>query len=335
MGCSQDLLEPVLNPCAGPPAVCIAAFKSSPEDFVVAEQLPFEPGSVGEHLYLQIEKVAVETPLLAQRLSAFYGVAPLDVGFAGLKDKCSVARQWFSIRTPSDLAPAGVPGVRVIGRGRHPSKLRRGGHSGNDFVIRLRDVRGVGWRERLCRIRDCGVPNYFGSQRFAPHVLDRARNWLLLGGTNRRYRHRSEGGRRWGQGWFLTVLRSFLFNEVLASRVRAGNWDQLVDGDVASSSDDPRFACATGPLWGRGRSAACADAAHFEQLALAGHQEICHGLEFSGMRQQRRSLVLTPQNFRWCAEGSAVRISFSLAPGGYATSLLREAFVLNGIADGI
>ena len=132
----------------------------------------------------------------------------------------------------------------------------------------------------------------------------------------------------------MSVLRSFLFNEVLAGRVQAANWRCLMDGDVPACSTDTH-AIPTGPLWGRGRSATSAAAAELEDRALAGYTEICHGLEFSGLRQDRRALVLLPRDLRWCAQGDELRLRFCLGPGGYATSVLREIFLLRGADDGV
>jgi tRNA pseudouridine13 synthase len=327
MGCNAhiDELADIKQPRAYGALDCSARFKNDPDDFRVTERLGFEPGAVGEHLYLHIEKVMVETLDVVERLRAFYGVRQVDVGYAGRKDKRSVARQWFSICTPSGLVPVGDTKVRVVARGRHTHKLRRGEHTGNDFVVRLKDVRGSGWRGRLQRIQESGAPNYFGPQRFAANAVSRATAWLLRR-QGAAHTGRSLVGPR-GQGWNLSVLRAYLFNEVLGLRVRQGNWNQLLEGDVG--------AIPSGPMWGRGRSTTQGLAAKIEHGALAGHAEICCALEFSGLRQDRRCLVLQPQDLCWHAQASDVELSFSLGPGSYATSLLREAFVLRGAAGGI
>ena len=141
-------------------------------DFQVSEQLGFELSGDGEHDYLQIEKDGANTAWVARGLAKHAGIAASDVGFAGLKDRHAVTKQWFSVRRPAgnkaDWMKLDLTGVRVLQEGRHRRKLRRGAHAGNRFRVALRNLtetRG-GLRERLAEIRDAGVPNYFGEQRF-------------------------------------------------------------------------------------------------------------------------------------------------------------------------
>ena len=315
MGCSEFSVAPLGHSLP----LVRAVFKQQPDDFQVREQLDFLPGNVGEHLYLQIEKVRMETAQVVQRLAQFYGVQPLDIGYAGLKDRRARARQWFSIRTPSDLAPAATDSMRVVGRGRHGVKLRRGSHLGNQFVVRLRDIAQAASREALVRIAERGAPNYFGPQRFAANSLQRAQRWLRRGQYARRRRFA-------GQSWHLSVLRSLLFNQVLSHRVAAENWSRLIEGDAAVLCGGASV--ASGPLWGRGRSPALGKAGELERRAVASHRDICQGLERAGVRHDRRALVLRPEAFSWECRGREITLAFSLPAGGYATSLLREAFVL-------
>ena len=239
------LAHPGLRPRVG--------FKRQPADFCVDEQLGAPPASVGPHLYLRTRKVGLETPELALRLARFYGVPDTAVGYAGRKDKRSVATQWFSVATDSQLAPRGWSGCTVRERGRGPRKLRPGDHVGNGFRIRLRGVDGDAWAVALQRIARHGVPNYFGPQRFAGNTLQRAQQWL-----------QRRNGHAVRVGWYLSVLRSSLFNRVLAERVADGTWNKPLDGDVLQGA----LQLPTGPLWGRGRSAASGAAELLEKRVL-------------------------------------------------------------------
>ncbi|MFP6816014.1 MAG: tRNA pseudouridine(13) synthase TruD [Pseudomonadales bacterium] len=302
---------------------CIAGFKAWPEDFEVDESLGFEPAGTGEHLFLRLEKRCTETRLLAQEVAQAYGVASIDVGYAGMKDKHAVTRQWFSVCTPESVDVALAAGFRVLDDSRHERKLRRGQLARNTFAVLLRGVSGVGWQERLAVIAERGVPNYYGPQRFGRDNLARAREWLPL----RRRRSIS----RFKQGLYLSVLRSFLFNQVLGRRVRDGCWRDLLPGDVRASEDPnaATYAAATAPLWGRGRSATTALAGDLEAAALEPHAQLCEGLEYAGVRQQRRALVLRPDNLSWTASGLDLSLRFDLLPGCYATTLLSEVFALD------
>ena len=89
----------------------------------------------------------------------------------------------------------------------------------------------------------------------------------------------------------------------------------------------------TGPLWGRGRSAATADARAIEVQALAPHEAICLGLEYAGLTQDRRALVTKPQDMCWeSAPNGVLRVAFSLPAGNYATSVLSEVFELTSVS---
>ena len=52
--------------------------KSCPEDFVVVEELGFEPGGQGEHLFLLVEKRGLTTPELVDRLADHYKIRALE-----------------------------------------------------------------------------------------------------------------------------------------------------------------------------------------------------------------------------------------------------------------
>ncbi len=317
------MILPAGWPKAYPELDCIARFKAQPEDFKVDEDLAFVPAGAGEHLYLRLEKRLMETRRLALDLAEAYAVAPIDVGYAGMKDKRAVARQWFSVCTPLGADVACAAGYRVLESSRHERKLRRGQLAGNTFAVCLRGVSGDGWQERLQLVAATGVPNYFGPQRFGRDNLARALVWLPL----RRRRSIS----RFKQGLYLSVLRSYLFNQVLARRVEEDSWRDLLPGDVPVSENpqSANGAVATAPLWGRGRSATTDVAGKAEHAALAPHAEVCDALEYAGVRQQRRALVLRPGRLSWTTSGQDVSLRFELLPGCYATTLLAEVFALD------
>ncbi|MFU8817755.1 MAG: tRNA pseudouridine(13) synthase TruD, partial [Pseudomonadales bacterium] len=286
----------------------------------------------GEHLLLRLEKTGLSSPQVAAALAEAFGVAEVAVGYAGMKDKHAVTEQWFSVHTPENQMPP-LAGVRLLEATRQQRKLRRGELAGNRFRITLRGVSGSAWIERLTSIGKLGVPNYFGPQRFGGDNLELARRWLP-----ERRRRRIPAFR---SGLYLSVLRSFLFNEVLAARVRADAWRRLMDGDVPmllpqmdASAEGVAAAqqVPTGPLWGRGRPLVSGDALALEQAALEPHRALCEGLEHAGLVQQRRSLVLRPAALTWQRHDDSVTVAFVLPPGGYATVLLAEAFDLRDAA---
>ena len=299
--------------CAGVPAL----LKEAPGDFRVQELLDFEPTGAGEHLYLLIEKTGLTTPAVARRLADAHGVAMVDVGYAGMKDKHAITTQWFSVRTPRTeaIGMANDSALNVQRASRHPRKLRRGQLRANRFAVQLRKVGDGAIEARLRELAGVGAPNYFGSQRFGEANLSRACAWL----AERRRRRVAPFTR----ALHLSVLRSFLFNEVLAARVRRENWRTVLPGDVVVDGSP------TGPLWGRGRSATTGAALEIEQAALAAHASLCDGLEHAGVTQGRRRLVLQAPDLVWEERAErTLSLSFTLPAGGYATSFLGAVFDL-------
>jgi tRNA pseudouridine13 synthase len=169
MGAS-DIVATLPYAHGGPPVT--GRIRVEPGDFRVDEELGFEPTGAGEHAFLLVEKIEANTEWVAKRLAGKAGVAPMNVGYAGLKDRHAITRQSFSVHLPGrpdpDWSALAIPGVRVLAASRHEKKLKRGAHRGNRFRIRVRDVDGDrgAVEQRLALIRERGVPNYFGEQRF-------------------------------------------------------------------------------------------------------------------------------------------------------------------------
>ncbi|MFL0807632.1 MAG: tRNA pseudouridine(13) synthase TruD [Oceanobacter sp.] len=307
-------------PCAYPDTGASALFKSVPEDFQVEELLSEVLDGEGEHLWLWVEKRGANTVWVAAQLAKLAGVKEQDVGFAGIKDRHAVTKQWFSVYLPTqetpDLTLVENEEFTVLKQQRHRRKLRRGELDGNRFTIRLRDV--CGDREllesNLAQLKAHGYPNYFGEQRFGHDGGNLEAGMAMLTGK-KRVRQRSK------KSIYLSAVRSWVFNQVLAERVRQSNWLTALAGDPE--------AFPTGPLWGRGRTLSSAETGVLEQEITQTCQAVCDALEHAGLSQERRALAVTAQDLQWqWLEGDAhdlnLQLSFSLGAGYYATSLLRE-----------
>lgn len=220
-------------------------FRHTPEDFRVTELMDFVPEGHGEHQWLWVEKRGLTTDELCRELASLCEVAPRDIGVAGLKDKQAITQQWVSVWLPGREAPQDLgdalaeKGVRVLASVRHPRKLKRGVHRGNRFALRV-SGEAVAHPEFEARwqtlIRD-GVPNYFGPQRFGHqgHNLGRARAVLVRGWRKRDDR----------SGMLLSTARSFLFNEVLAARLKANCWATALSGEVFALNGRARASSPT------------------------------------------------------------------------------------------
>jgi tRNA pseudouridine13 synthase len=309
-------------PNAYPASGASATLKSLNEDFSVTE-LPLQlPAGEGEHIWLDIEKNGANTAFVAKALADAAGVQERDVGYAGLKDRYAITRQWFSIYFPKgetpDLTLLQHPEFKVLSQSRHQKKLRPGDLQGNRFRIVLRDVTGdPGAMEaveaNLKAVAARGVPNYFGAQRFGFDGGNVEQGRAMLA-REIRVRHPKK------KGIYLSAVRSFVFNEVLALRMQQGLWGKTLPGDVMDEAGQP-----TGPLWGRGRVITTDQAQALEMGVAERHATLCNGMEHAGLDQERRALVARPLDMSWdWPQADQLVLTFSLPAGTYATSVLNE-----------
>ena len=296
-----------------------ATLKLLNEDFIVTEMPLQLPSGEGEHLWLDVEKNGANTAFVAQQLAEAAGVQERDVGYAGLKDRYAITRQWFSIYLPKgetpDLTQLQHPEFKVLSQSRHVKKLRPGDLHGNRFRIVLRDVTGDrdAIEANLKAVALHGVPNYFGAQRFGFEGGNVEQGRAMLA---REIRVRNPKKK----GIYLSAVRSFVFNEVLALRIQQGLWGKTLPGDVMDEAGRP-----TGPLWGRGRVTTIDQAQALENGVAERHATLCDGMEHAGLDQERRALVASPADLSWeWPQADQLVLTFSLLAGNYATSVLNE-----------
>ncbi|WP_254275484.1 tRNA pseudouridine(13) synthase TruD [Halomonas sp. 3H] len=330
----------VLDAEFGPPTP--GDYRASPEDFRVDEVLDFVPEGEGEHLWLFIEKRDQTTAMAARELARLCGASPREVGYAGMKDRVAVTRQWLSVQLPGREAPEGLAealgerGIRVLDQGRHPRKLKRGVHRANRFRLRITGaaVGDPALEARWARLVEQGVANVFGPQRFGlgGRNLLRARALLARGWRKRDDR----------DGMLLSAARSFLFNEGLAERIRDGSWHRLLPGEVAildgtasqftvelpDAELEARAARLdlhpSGVLWGLGDSVAVGEARARETHLPERYPGLCDGLERAGVRLARRALRLRLAEPELAPGEDELWLSFTLPRGAFATGVLRE-----------
>jgi tRNA pseudouridine13 synthase len=345
-----------LTPAAGDPTLVLpfahggpvlqGVLKGRPEDFVVDELLGYGPSGAGEHLFLTVRKRERNTHEVARAIARLAGIAQVDVGYAGLKDRNALTTQSFTVRLagrPSpDWSMLEDNSLRILSIDRHARKIRRGSLRGNRFRIHVGEVRGQ--RElaeaRLAAIARYGAPNYFGSQRFGRRGQNLVRVQQLFSGQGPR------PGRE-QRGLLLSAARAHLFNLVAAARVADGSWARALPGDVLAPKgsrrlfpDDPsdatiasRVQCgelhATGPLCGTDSRAPrpAAAAAEIEDSVLAPWGPWCDGLRRYGLEADRRPLRLAVEGLSWEWRDAGLTLAFTLPAGAYATALLRELVV--------
>jgi tRNA pseudouridine13 synthase len=319
-----------------------------PADFRVTEVARYGPSGEGDHCFVRIRKHGLTSWEAAARLARGLGRRPGDVGIAGIKDQRAVAEQWLSVPdvTPAAVRRLALPGVEILEAACHGHKLRTGHLAGNRFVVRLYGV-GEGARARaeaiLERLARVGAYHYYGPQRFGSRGDNAQRGRELLVGR-RRIRDRRQ------RRLVLSALQSELFNAYLVARVEASLAEPL-PGELVQKTDSGgvfavedigevagrlarREVVVTGPLFGpkmrRPEEGTAARALEERVLADAG----LAAQAFEPWKRiapgARRPLLLWPRDpgIRALDDGDdgapVLEVRFELAPGGYATVILRE-----------
>lgn len=345
-----EYAELMTLPCAHGGPAGSARLRASPDDFVVREWLGFEADGEGDHLLLKVRKRGANTMWVAKQLAKIGKIHPRDIGFAGLKDRDAVAEQSFTVPARSAVGTswAGVTGdgFEVLSADRQRRKLKRGALKGNDFLLVLREFAGdaVLLEQRLQTLSAAGVPNYFGPQRFGRggHNITTALAWFNGEGP---------APERAERGFALSAARAAIFNAVLAERVTAGSWNQLLEGDVvnlngsgsifpAESIDETlRVRCLeldvhpTGPMWHGDSLLTTGAIAEFEANIARRHLALATGLSKAGLEPERRPLRVPVKELSWRIEGSDVHLQFRLQRGSFATAVLHELISNAFLAD--
>ena len=147
------------------------------EDFYVEEIPELIPTGEGPNVWVWIEKIGRTTLDVVLDIARDLHIDRKRMGFAGMKDKKALTRQWICIANmDSEEQFRQVENLDIyktdflkITRGR--KKLRMGQLKGNKFRILIRDLDDIEKsadvaNEVLKKLEVTGVPNYFGWQRF-------------------------------------------------------------------------------------------------------------------------------------------------------------------------
>jgi tRNA pseudouridine13 synthase len=322
----------------------IGILRNQISDFKVFEQLPFSPCGEGEHLFVHIRKTGANTIFVARELAKYFNVKEQLVSYAGLKDRFAVTEQWFGVHVPGkqeyNLDELNIEGVEVLSYKRHNKKLRTGALTGNHFELILREVTAIkALTIRWQKIVEQGVPNYFGEQRFGIDGGNIERALSLFSGQKIKDKKK--------RGIYLSAARSHIFNGVINERIKQECFDQIVAGDVLmlagtqsvfhldemDETIKKRFIDKdidiTAPMWGAGELMTSDEPLILEQKVAMENDDFCQGLPRFGLKQERRRIRLniseTNIELLPTHEGTnAVKISFFLPAGCYATTVLRE-----------
>jgi len=149
--------------------------KQQPADFIVEEIPSFEVSSEkDEHTVFLLEKQEIDTFDAVRQIAQKLRISLFEIGYAGLKDKHALARQYISIPTRYNVQGLNIDSLTLSFVGYQRKKIKIGDLAGNRFTITVRDVSENELDDVSCRaatIPMSGVPNYFDSQRFGS-VID-------------------------------------------------------------------------------------------------------------------------------------------------------------------
>jgi tRNA pseudouridine13 synthase len=336
------------DPLAPPPLLTAdlpgtgGQIKVQPEDFEVEEIPAYQPCGQGDFLYLWVEKRDMGAEYFLRQVARRLGLAPGEVGSAGLKDRHAVTRQMISVpgRVEDRLGDLEGDGIRLLSVSRHGNKLRAGHLHGNRFRILVRDT-GPDALARAGAILDVlrreGLPNFYGPQRFGRGGETVTLGLGLLRGTGPHVRN------PFLRRLALSAVQSVLFNHYLARRLRDGLLRRVLPGDVMARwpfggmfvvEDLPREqlrleareTVPAGPIFGRKMFRAAGEAARREEetLRVAGLPADAFRAFGKLLPGTRRHNLVYVEDLAAAAEPGGLQLTFTLPAGSYATVLLHE-----------
>jgi tRNA pseudouridine13 synthase len=241
--------------------------KQKAQDFRVRELLsPEYFKERGRFRVYCVTKKKLTSMEAAAQLADMAGVAPAEIGMAGLKDRQGVTVQFMSVKGGKPVFLK-TPELRIEPAGFAAQELSSSSSLGNAFEI---TVRGLTHHERdqlvrgTAEVKAYGLPNYFGEQRF--------------------------GNLRHGQGWIARDLARG--QHELALRM-------LIAG--RSENDDARntrFKAGIDENWGDWR--ACRDiAGRFGQFISVFQHLARHDGDFAGAFRYVKSQLRLIHLYAW------------------------------------
>lgn len=337
-----------------PKPIFQAHFKILPQDFVVKEIIePLTLSDNGEHLWLYIKKININTEHLIKLLAKVANIPIMDIGYSGIKDRRAVTYQWVSLRLPKifdknvleneiNKALNDDEFFEIIQYHWHNKKLNRGTHKANHFDIVLKNI--IGNQDDILIVLEnlklTGIPNFFGEQRFGndnknlAQAKTYAQKILKTKNPKRKLSQKD--------AFLVSVMRSELFNQILQKRVENHTWNVAIQGDVfnlngtnsvfKSDVDDDiikRMAMgdihSTAPLFGIDGKITSSDMAltiEQEIFNQENHQIFIETLLKLNLKSERRALRVLLSDLTWQWQENALQFSFSLPKGAFATSVL-------------
>jgi len=322
--------------------------RTIPKDFKVTELNDIELSGEGEHLWLYVQKTNCNTDWVAKHLSNVCQVPQRQIGYAGLKDRQAITKQWFSIQLPKVLdiekINSALPDeVIIIDAKKHNRKIKTGQLDANEFEIIIREIQGdkTQIENNIDSIIQNGVPNYFGPQRFGHDMgnIQKAQDWFT-GSYKVKTRNL--------KSLLISTARSHIFNCIVAKRIKQNLWDKVIEGDILQLNKSHSWfplsdatpdeitkrlkefdIHITAAMYGEDTVQSSSACAELETLIADQFPIYKKGFEKFRLKQDRRAMRICPIDFKYEWLNDDLLLNFKLLPGAYATGIIREILIVN------
>ncbi len=309
-------------------------FYQNENDFKV-EEMPIKFTGRGNFIIAKIKKKNLGTWDLLDIFARILRVYENELGYAGLKDKNATTTQYISIprKYAKDLKKFKHPRIEIQETFLHSTKLNIGDLKGNRFEINLHEVneKDLSIIEKILKqSTKCGMPNYFGFQRFGhdgAENLDKARKYI--------YEDLIIKDRKLAK-MLVSAYQSDFFNKWLVNRINHSKSEfKILDGDVFREYKRDKFftpkkldetilsayatkkIVPTGLLPGR---------QVFRSIAKARKIEEKFDDTYIQERGYRRDAIVYPKDIsvKYDSETKECKLKFTLPKGSYATVLIES-----------
>lgn len=180
------------------------------EDFFVEElQNTTVENPDGEYTHFTLEKADWNTMQAIKKIAKYLGVSHKRFGYAGTKDRRAITRQRVAVWkvAPDALERVKIKDLKLYDFKKSEERISLGDSRGNRFKITVRDAEiggdelEVALEKTAAQLKEKGVPNYFGYQRFGTirpntHIVGRKLLWGDVEGAAMAYLANPSDGER-------------------------------------------------------------------------------------------------------------------------------------------
>lgn len=166
----------------------------NPEDFVVEEVA--DPRFIkkyyraasgirrisGKYILVLMEKRNLTTDAALKKIAKKLGIKSEEIGYAGLKDKFAVTKQYITLDRRHENSLKEIDGIELKLVGHTDRKFHAGDLIGNKFTVSLHECKNVNKLPGLINEIQKGFPNYFGPQRFGKDRRNHVIGKLIIKG---------------------------------------------------------------------------------------------------------------------------------------------------------